>query len=348
MRAARSTVRLAASALIALCLGTVTRVPRAQTPPRTERAATTVPIGCVLTGTSQLGPRVQIFDSQRGGSVIARFTGGESPLQIDAFPPQPGRARVVTATGNGGFRITGFVDAMEVPVFTRREVPVVKGHVWIEAQREVRVLRGTTARLEVRKALTQPLRQNFDGWGPCDAFALERGTPAGWDVPGDARGFKVKKDSLQLYDGWNEDQTKVATLSNASGMLLWGIAERGSSVRVQYHGEIGIEAWARVEDLHRLPRGEREDSLDPPARRRAPPRLKLASVPTEVTTTRSISIRTQPAEKGTVIGVIEPNTETYVLDVVVGWASVLPKSLHVAPDGDGQFWVPANELGLED
>ena len=47
-----------------------------------------------------------------------------------------------------------------------------------------------------------------------------------------------------------------------------------------------------------------------------------------------------------VVGRIEANTETYVLDIVAGWASVLPKSLNVTPHGDYQFWVKASELGI--
>ncbi len=334
--------------LVALCVGTLAGVPQAQIPTRTEQAATTTPIGCVLTGTSQLEPRVVIFDAQREGEAIARFTGGESPLRVDAFPAQPGRARVVTGTGNGSFRITGFVASDKIPVFTRREIPVVKEHVWIGAQREVRVLSGTTTRLQVQKSLTHPVKQDFDGWGPCDAFTLEQGTPPGWEVPGSSRGWKVKKDSLDLYDGWNKGKTKIATLSGANGMLLWGVKQRGVSVQLQYHGEITIDAWAHMSDLRPLPWGEREDSLTPPVRHSTAPRLKLADVPKEVTTTKAISIRTQPTEKSNVVGVIEPNTETYVLDVVVGWANVLPKNLHVAPPGDRHFWVPASELGLGD
>jgi hypothetical protein len=35
-----------------------------------------------------------------------------------------------------------------------------------------------------------------------------------------------------------------------------------------------------------------------------------------------------------------------VLDLVAGWASVMPKTLNVVPGPDGQFWVKAADLGI--
>jgi hypothetical protein len=46
------------------------------------------------------------------------------------------------------------------------------------------------------------------------------------------------------------------------------------------------------------------------------------------------------------IGLIEPDTDVYVMDTAAGWANVLPKSLHVLPAGNLSFWVKAAELGL--
>ena len=50
-------------------------------------------------------------------------------------------------------------------------------------------------------------------------------------------------------------------------------------------------------------------------------------------------------DKGKVIGTLESGAEVYRLDVVAGWASVLPKALNVAPHGEDQsFWVKAKGL----
>jgi len=302
-----------------------------------------------MTGRAQLGPDVVIYDAQQGGSAIARFTGAPSSLRVGGFPAGQGRARVVTATGSGGFKITGFVEESQLPVFTQRRIPVVAGHLWIGSQREVRVVSGATNRLGVEKSLVRPLKQDFTGWGSCDAFGLTGGVPPAWDVPDNARGWKVKRDSLALFGGWEGNPPRLATLSNAHGMLLWGTARQGGFVQLHYHGEIVVEAWAKIGDLLPLPAGELEDSLAQPVRRHNPPRLRPATVARVVTTTKPIDIRDEAKSSGRVIGVIEPNTETYVLHEMAGWASVLPKSLHVAPPSqDVQFWVPTDKLGLED
>jgi hypothetical protein len=61
---------------------------------------------------------------------------------------------------------------------------------------------------------------------------------------------------------------------------------------------------------------------------------------------REVAIRARASDSDTPIGVIEPEAEAYVLDVVAGWVSVMPKGLEVVPRPDGQFWVRAEELGM--
>lgn len=57
-------------------------------------------------------------------------------------------------------------------------------------------------------------------------------------------------------------------------------------------------------------------------------------------------LRASASDLGRPIGGLEPGTEVLVLDVVAGWASVVPKSLGVMPAGEGHFWAKARELGL--
>lgn len=78
---------------------------------------------------------------------------------------------------------------------------------------------------------------------------------------------------------------------------------------------------------------------------RNPARLALPGTPRVVRTTREVPLRTA-AKEGEPVGIIESGAETYVLDVVAGWASVLPKSLDVMPIENGQFWVKKAELGI--
>ena len=74
--------------------------------------------------------------------------------------------------------------------------------------------------------------------------------------------------------------------------------------------------------------------------------LGLATTPREVRASKDVTIRDSASTSGKAIGTIESGAEVYVLDIVAGWASVLPKALNVAPDGDGQFWAKASDLGV--
>jgi hypothetical protein len=87
------------------------------------------------------------------------------------------------------------------------------------------------------------------------------------------------------------------------------------------------------------------DQLAAPTIRKGAPKLKLASTPRTVTASKDVSIRDSGSDKGKLIGVIESGTEVFVMDIVAGWASVMPKSLNVAPHGDGQFWAKASDIG---
>ena len=60
-----------------------------------------------------------------------------------------------------------------------------------------------------------------------------------------------------------------------------------------------------------------------------------------------VQLRLSARNSEPVIGVIEPDTETIVVDVVAGWANVLPGSLNVLPPKEGNFWVRAAELGID-
>jgi hypothetical protein len=303
---------------------------------------------CQIGGTAQMPKDLTIFDAEQGGQAIGRFSGGDSPLTVAEFPTTgTGRARVETGTGNGSFRLKGWTDVTQIPIFTDRKVPVRPNHVWIGRHQRIEVLGGTGTGLTVKKTLSTPINQTFTARASCAFFTLEERSPPGWTVPGDARGYVVKKEQIELFD--QAGGTLVTVLNRApaaTGILLWSSERRGGWVRVEYHGEVVVDAWARASDLAALPPGETMDQLRPAVTRRGQPRLALAEVPKLVTTSREVTLRGAAGESGKLIGVIEPTTETYVLDVVAGWASVLPKSLHVMPHGDGQFWAKAADLGL--
>jgi hypothetical protein len=78
----------------------------------------------------------------------------------------------------------------------------------------------------------------------------------------------------------------------------------------------------------------------------APPRLQLEQTPRIVQTKREAPLRVAARDAEAPVGVIEPDTEVYVMNEVAGWANVLPKSLHVLPAGNLSFWAKSADLGL--
>jgi hypothetical protein len=291
---------------------------------------------------------LEIFDSAQGGQALARFSGGDSPLTVVEFPASSsGRAKVETGTGSGAFRITGWVDVSKIPVYTARQVAVRTGHVWIGKHQKVSVQGLAGPNLKVKKSVHEPISQGFSANAACSAFTLEERTPPGWSPAGSARGYVQKRDQIELYDGASGALvTIIQRASSGNGVLYWSTERSGGWIHIEYHGEVVIDAWAKASDLQALPPGETMDQMKPSTTRRSPPRLALAEQPTVVKTTKDIALQNAAGDSGKVIGKIEAGTETYVMDTVAGWASVLPKSLHVQPVSDGQFWVKASDLGL--
>ncbi|MBN2194086.1 MAG: hypothetical protein JW751_14820 [Polyangiaceae bacterium] len=303
---------------------------------------------CAFEGQPTLPPDLMIYDKPVGGAVVGRFTGGPSGFRIGDLPgdASTSRAQVATGIGTGGFRLVGYVEVAKVPFFTTRRVAANPDHLWIGAQREVRVVGAHADEVEVEKRLTEPLRQTFRALVPCGALALVPRSPPDWSVPGNARGYVVAKDQMELYDQAGRDRALVTVLNLANGMLLWSQEARDGLVHVQYHGEIVLDAWAKEGHLRALPPGETLDVAAAPTRRPGSPQLRIADVPREVVTKREVTLRAGAGDGAAVIGTIEPNTPTYILDMVAGWVSVLPKSLHVAPPNQGQFWASAADLGV--
>lgn len=300
--------------------------------------------GCIIQGEAPMGSSTQVYDQATGGKPIARFTGAEVKLTVTQFPESGGhRARVSTSP----FRLDGFVTASEIPVFTARDIPVHPGHLWIAGQRRVEILAAAKGKLHIQKKVHYPLQQTFQAWTPCETLTLTPGTPTGWAPNGNALGYVVKKDRLELFE--SPAGSSVAALSRATespGLLLWSTHRHGAWVHVEYHGDVILDAWARAGDLSVLPPGETMDQLASASSQRGVPRLRVQGEPRVVKTSGKATLRTAGSETGQEIGQIELGAEIYVLDVVAGWASVLPKTLNVAPPDGGQFWAKATELGL--
>jgi hypothetical protein len=325
--------------LVALALAVLGAAPRAA---RANGAEVFVP--CALSGGAHVPLHTPVTDA--GGRAIARFGGVETSLVVSGFSTasRP-RARIETGIGRGGFRVRGFVDASALPLATSEGVPVVAGHLWIGARRSVTLVGATPDRLKIEKRLAAPFQQTFTAFTSCRKLVLGTPVPPGFSPRGDARGYALRSNSLDLRDGVRGNV--VATLYKAAStpaILFHGTEGPGGWVHLEYHGEIVIDAWALPPEIQALPRGETLDELAP-VPSRSPARLAVPGAPRVVKAPRELPLRAT-AKDGENIGVIEAGAEVYVVDVVAGWASVLPRALDVVPPDNGRFWVKKEELGL--
>jgi hypothetical protein len=302
---------------------------------------------CTLRGQGVVPNKATIVNAL--GQPIARFSGAATPLVASDFPSDAqGKVRIETGVGAGSFRIRGFLDPAQLPLFTASNVAVAPGHVWIASNRAVTLVGSASGRLRVEKKLSAPLQQTFHGAGMCGAFGLEPGTATGSAPSGDARGYELKQESLDLYAEPNAE-TSIIALHRApevAGVLFFSTEQRGDFVRIQYHAEVVVDAWAKASALSALPPGETLDQLAPAMNQHSAPQVAFQGQPKLLRPNKDVPLRHLAKEADPTIGVIEPGAETYVLDQVAGWASVLPKTMNVLPPTDGQFWAKSSDLGL--
>jgi hypothetical protein len=296
-----------------------------------------------------------IFDkdttlSDGSGRTLARFSGGESAVTLLA-PPRDGSdlSRIETGTGRGSFRLTGFIKASELRIFTNQTVPVVSGHVWLAAGTRVTLASHSLGKVRIEKQLTTPFSQRFSALTECSALTFTPPASPGFSVPGSARVFLMKVSLLDLYANVPPTGSPLATLQRAPGVdnvRFFSTEQRGGFVHVRYQGEVNIDGWAKASDLAPRPRGETSDLPPSSYSMSTPPELQLPRPPRVVKTTRDIPLRLAAKDAEAPIGVVEAETEVYVMDTVAGWANVLPKSLHILPAGEQSFWVKSADLGL--
>lgn len=292
--------------------------------------------------------------SDASGRNLARFSGGESAVTLLA-PPADGsdQARIETGTGKGSFRIQGFVKAAELRTFANASIPIVAGHVWLRPGTRV-VATGVSSGLnagqvKIEKQITTPFNQRFHAVADCSSLTFTPPPPSGFSTPGNARVFLMKVSLLDLYGDAAPQGRIIFTVQRSpqsESVRFFSTEQRGGFVHIQYGGELGIDAWAKASDLHALPRGETSDVPSASYTLSSPPQLQLEKTPRIVQTKREVPLRISARDAEAPVGVIEPDTDVYVMDIVAGWANVLPKTLHVLPAGNNSFWVKAADLGL--
>ncbi len=299
---------------------------------------------CVLRGEATMAPAVGIFDAPTEGTELGHFTGVKTPLAVLSFADGPtGRSLVETA----GFRIKGYVRARDIPAYTTRAVPLFGAHLSIGEGRRVVVIGSAPGRLRVEKTSTSPVSGVFQGWAPCEGVALSQHEPPGWAPPGGARGYLAKRPRLDLFDQPKGDiVVSVVRAADGPGIPFWGGDTSDGFVHVEHHGDFVIDAWVRVRDLLPLRPGETSDQLAPSPVPSIVPKRELQGRAKVVRTTAAVQVRAAATEGAVAIGSIDAGVDVVVIDVVAGWASVMPSTLAFAPSGAAQFWVHARDLGV--
>jgi len=303
---------------------------------------------CELRGTARPPMNAPILGAD--GRTVARFSGSAvelSVLELSRTPPL--RARIETGTGRGSFRVRGFIDAALLPVFGARDLPVVPGHVFLSAYRRLTIVGAEHDRVKVERQLSPPFEQTLSTWAACSSLELAEKTPPGYTPAGDARGYVLRRPSLELFAIGPGERRMVSLLRKApeaDAVLFFASETRDGFIHLAHRSDVVVDAWARSADLEVLPQGETMDQLAASSMQRSQPRLAVEGEPRSVRALREVPLRSAASDRAAIIGVIEPDAETYVLDVTAGWASVMPRSLTVFPAENAQFWVKASELGI--
>jgi hypothetical protein len=302
---------------------------------------------CQLSGAPSLPLDVVIYAKDKGDAKIGRFTGMSTGLTVVELPESmPRRAHVITGTGRGGFAVDGWVNAETLPMYATTNLPVVAGHVWISANQRVEFEGRQHNQVRVQRTTTSPFAQSFSATTTCNGLSLTPVTAPPQDIPRFARGYSLDHNELQISNEPKGESTfKLQRSSVTTSVFLYGMEKKDDWVHVRHFGVIGIDAWVKLSDVRLLPKGERVDEYIPTAQPESA-RLRVVESGRVVSVSEHVQLRLRPTADSPVVGEIEPATETLVLDVAAGWASVLPKSLNVAPPADRQFWVEARKVGI--
>ncbi len=326
----------------------------AQAAPQSQGTATSSLVGsatsneCRLEGAATMPLDIVIYAKEKGDAKIGRFTGMTTGLTVLELPDSTARrAHVVTGIGRGGFAVEGWVDVTAIPLFATANLPVIAGHVWIQGGQRVEYEGRQQNQVRVQRATTSPFAQSFSATATCSNLSLTPVPPIPSDIARWARGYALERNELAISSEPKGDSTyKLIRSSVTTSVFLHGTDKKDDWVRVRYYGTIGIDAWAKASDLRLLPKGERVDEYIP-ASQAETGRLRIVESGRVVSVTERVPVRLRPTPDAPVIGEIEPATETFILDVAAGWASVLPKALNVAPPADRQFWVEARKVGIQ-
>jgi hypothetical protein len=298
---------------------------------------------CVLHGQPTMADGLGIFDAPNEGTEIAHFTGVKVALRVTAFGDGAMRSHIETE----GFHVAGYVRTRDIPVYTAHPVPVYGGHLSIGEGRRVSVVGATGSRLRVERTATSPIAGVFQAWAPCDAVSLAPGVPPTWAPPGGARGYVVRQAKMDLFERPKGGLfATIARAADGPGIVFWGSDSSDGFVHVEHHGDLVVDAWARLRDLAALPPGDTAEGVAPVATQTVVPKPQLQGRARVVRAPNAVELRGTPTEAAIVIGGIDAGVQVVVVDVVGTWARVMPVTFAIAPTAPAEFWVHTRDLGV--
>ena len=320
-------------------------------------AGATDATSCRLQGTSEPDLDSEIFDDS--GQAIARLTGTATPIEVKSLPVMPSAlARIATSNPDArGFRIEGLVSVRKLGIRAATRIEVVDGLVALTPGVRLDAVVRVGSELFVEKRLERDFSQTVVARAECAMLGFGDASVYPDPLPAKARIYRLDQPSLPLFEAVAKSSPNAAMKSaearytlmrhaTPAPVLFFALKPEGGWGSLRYDGEVTITAWAKTSDLTPLPDGEMQDQLLPVQRRRAPPKLALGGSPQLRRAGQAVPLRTSANSSAKPIGEVEAEAEFYVIEVVSGWASVLPRSLSVMPVGNRQFWVEATALGI--
>lgn len=286
-----------------------------------------------------------MYDTPSGGRVIATFTGGFVPMSVSDIPPDPAiqRSKLSTRATEPMVRLDGYVDTSVIPIYSARDIAIVAGSVWIASANKLKITGASPGMVSVEMPIFGSNGQMARARTPCEALALQRGTPSPQAVPGNGRGYLARAQDIDIFDNPGGSAVFTLRMSAADVKLFWSTETSGGFVHGKMRADIAIDGWIRATDLNALPKGEMMDQYIPPETSVAGTQLVMETPPRIARAPRDIPIRFRRTESETPIGTIEAGAEFYVLETIAGWTNILPTKVYVLPSESNGFWIPSKD-----
>jgi len=304
-------------------------------------------LACVMGAEIPVPAGTLVYDAPAGGKAIAKFTGGVVPVSISHFPAQLKGARVKVRSsveGKGHLRVDGWVDLKPFRFFAAKELPVVRGHVWITKSTELQPEKAAAAGFTVEHTVMGSNDQQVRGTYGCDSFTIKPPVPEQPDVPGHARSYQMKKEELDLYDSPRGEVVFTFSMTEDTRQLFFSTESRGGYVHLRAKTDLTVEGWARWSDVTATRHAEVWSNSVPNPTPYASQSLALGEPPPVVTIAKEVPIFAQADAKSAKIGALEAGAKIYPMEATAGFTNVMPVGLGILPPDGGGFWVKSSDL----